>query len=559
MLLFFQKYLTKSKSKLFEIGIALGSGMLMGMTFAPVEAWYLAWVAIAPLWYLVCRDSPKTTLHERHSLPVIYGFCWGIGCYGLALIWIFGIHPMTWMGVPYLASLGIATFCLTFITLWGASLVTLWSLSLQFISSKPQLNPFVRVILGTALWCGLEELYSLTDLWWTSMAMSQSPHNLAILHLGQLSGPTTVTGAIVFINGLIAEGCLAIVGGASLRRQTLHVGAASPLAIRHENRDSKPSQKRWQALPYFSTAIASIIIFHIIGFTLLNQPLVQPIESSLKMGIIQGNVSNEVRHYQSGYDLAIENYTKGYVDLAEQGVAAVVTPETAFPYRESQIKRTPIYQAILDKKVPAFLGGFGEVGNKITNSILTIDGEGKVISRYDKWKLVPLGEYIPFEQYLGKFIDTISPLDSHLLAGKFAPSIDTPLGNIIFGICYDSAYPEHFRRQAQTGELIITASNDAHYGIAMPAQHHALDLMRSIETDRWTVRASNTGYSAVIDPHGRTQWISKLNEFAAHAHQVYRRSTQTLYVRFGNWLTPLLLAVGLILFFRSASSAKRES
>jgi apolipoprotein N-acyltransferase len=539
MLLSFRN-LTKFKSQLFKISIALGSGVLMGMTFAPVEAWYLAWVAIAPLWYLVCRDSPKATLHKRQSLPVIYGFCWGIGCYGLALSWIFGIHPMTWMGVPYLASLGIATFCLTFITLWGTSLAILWSLSLQFINSKPQLNPFVRVILGTALWCGLEELYSLTDLWWTSMAMSQSPHNLAILHLGQLSGPTTVTGAIVFINGLIAEGCLAIVGGAS----------------GHENRDSKPSQKRWPASPYFSTAIASIIIFHLIGFTLLNQPLVQPIAASLKMGIIQGNVSNEVRHYQSGYDLAIENYTKGYVDLAEQGVAAVVTPETAFPYRESQIKRTPIYQAILDRKVTAFIGGFGEVGNKITNSVLTIDGEGKVISRYDKWKLVPLGEYIPFEQYLGKFIDTISPLDSHLLAGKFAPSIDTPLGNIIFGICYDSAYPEHFRRQAQTGELIITASNDAHYGIAMPAQHHALDLMRSIETDRWTVRASNTGYSAVIDPHGRTQWISKLNEFAAHVHQVYRRSTQTLYVRFGNWLTPLLLAIGLILFFVFTPTAR---
>jgi apolipoprotein N-acyltransferase len=64
------------------------------------------------------------------------------------------------------------------------------------------------------------------------------------------------------------------------------------------------------------------------------------------------------------------------------------------------------------------------------------------------------------------------------------------------------------------------------------------------------INASNTGYSTVIDPHGRTQWISKLNEFTAHAHQVYRRSTQTVYVRFGNWLTPLLLAIGSILFIR---------
>jgi len=38
----------------------------------------------------------------------------------------------------------------------------------------------------------------------------------------------------------------------------------------------------------------------------------------------------------------------------------------------------------------------------------------------------------------------------------------------------------------------------------MPAQHHAQDVMRAIESDRWAVRATNTGYSGIIDPHGRT-------------------------------------------------------
>lgn len=545
MILSFRKFLPKFTDPLFELGIALGSGVLMGMTFAPVDAWYLAWVALAPLWYLLCRrkdkdadshpNSPTPPLPHSPTPPLFYALAWGIGFYGLGLNWIFGIHPMMWMGVPFLASIAIATFCLTFITLWGASLAVLWSIGLRFINSKPQLKPFIRVLVGTACWCGLEELYSLTDLWWTSLALTQSPHNLAILHLGQLSGPTTVSAAIVFVNGLIGEACLSI----DLHRRQLRL---------------IPSL--WQASPYLSGAVASIIILHLIGSNLADRPLVESIDASLKIGIIQGNIGNEVRHNQLGYQLAIANYTKGYLDLVDRGVDAVVTPETAFPYTESQIKYTPFYQAILDRKVTAFIGGFGEMSGKITNSILTVNGEGKIVSRYDKWKLVPLGEYIPFEQYLGKFIDTISPLDSHLIAGKFAPSIITPFGKIIFGICYDSAYAEHFRRQAQTGSLIITAANDAHYGMAMPDQHHALDLMRAIETDRWMVRSSNTGYSAIIDPHGRTQWISKLNEFAAHAHQVYHRHTQTLYVQFGNWLTPLLLAIGLILLILTPSSLR---
>lgn len=521
MLLSFRKSLVKFTAKSIEILVVLASGCFMGITFAPVEAWYFAWFALAPLWYLLCRD--------RNSGMVIYPLCWGIGCYGLGLGWIFGIHPMTWMGVPYLASLAIATFCLTFITLWGGSLVVLWSLGMRFINTKPKLNPFIRVILATACWCGLETLYSLTDLWWTSLALSQSPNNLIILHLGQLSGPTAVSGAIVLVNGLIAEACL---------------------AFSHNYRRTKPIQKIRQAAPYFNTAIASLVILHLVGWILANRPTVEPIESALKVGIIQGNIGNEVKLYRSGHNLAIENYTKGYRALAEQGVEVVVTPETALPFNENQITKTPLYQAILEQKVTAFIGGFGNANPGFTNSMLTITGDGKILSRYDKWKLVPLGEYIPFEQIIGKWVNRLSPLDSHLVGGKFGESTITPFGKIIFGICYDSSYAEHFRRQAQKGGLIVTASNDAHYAPAMPRQHHAQDVMRAIETDRWTVRASNTGYSAIIDPHGHTLWISELNEFTTHTHQVYRQHAQNLYVRFGDWVTPLLFTIGLISFLR---------
>jgi apolipoprotein N-acyltransferase len=70
--------------------------------------------------------------------------------------------------------------------------------------------------------------------------------------------------------------------------------------------------------------------------------------------------------------------------------------------------------------------------------------------------------------------------------------------------------------------------------------------MRAIETDRWGVRATNTGYSAIVDPHGKTVWISGHNTYELHADTIYRRQTQTLYVRAGDWLTPLLLGLGIL-------------
>ena len=75
------------------------------------------------------------------------------------------------------------------------------------------------------------------------------------------------------------------------------------------------------------------------------------------------------------------------------------------------------------------------------------------------------------------------------------------------------------------------------------AQHQAQDLMRAIETDRWAVRATNTGYSGIIDPHGTIVWRSQPKTYEIHADTIYRRSTKTLYVRWGDWLTPLLLAL----------------
>ena len=82
----------------------------------------------------------------------------------------------------------------------------------------------------------------------------------------------------------------------------------------------------------------------------------------------------------------------------------------------------------------------------------------------------------------------------------------------------------------------------------MPAQHHALDVMRAIEGDRWIARATNTCYSAIISPKGDTLWRSGLNQYQLHSGTIYRSQTQALYSRWGDWLTALLLTVSGIVW-----------
>ena len=81
----------------------------------------------------------------------------------------------------------------------------------------------------------------------------------------------------------------------------------------------------------------------------------------------------------------------------------------------------------------------------------------------------------------------------------------------------------------------------------MPRQHHAQDVMRAIELDRWAVRATNTGYSAFVNPHGETLWISEINQYATHIETIHRRQTQTLYVQWGDWLVWLLAILAILI------------
>lgn len=473
----------------------------MGSATAPVNAWPLAWIALVPLWVLISH-FPR--------MAIALGTAWGVGYHGAALAWITGIHPMTWLGVPWVASLAIALFCWVAITLWGAALVAFWAWGMTVFSRAES-----RILLGVALWCSLEWLWSRSPLWWTSLSYTQSPHNLVILHLGQISGPLTVTAALVAVNGLVAEAILAT------RKRRQRVGLAASL----------------------------LIGLHFLGLVLYRHPLAQPLETALKVGIIQGNIPNEIKLSSVGGQQALEGYTTGYRALAKQGVDAILTPETALPFLWTG--PSGIYssfnQAISDQGVVAWVGAFGRRNRALTNSLFTVTRTGDIFSRYDKVKLVPIGEYIPFGHLLGNLVERLSPLEAHLAPGSPSQVFDTPFGRAIVGICYDSAFPAHFQRQAAAGgQFILSASNNAHYSRTMPAQHHAQDVMRAIETDRWAVRATNTGYSGIVDPHGKTRWLSSLNTYETHIATIYRRQTETLYVRWGDWLTPLLLALAVV-------------
>lgn len=479
-------------------------------------AWPLAWIALVPLWWVVHRGADL-----RQS--ALAALIWGVGYHGMLVVWVLHLHPMTWLGIPWLGSIAIALFAYIFGILWGTGIAITWAIGMAALHQFVSVGNIGRVLIGTALWCGVEALWSMSPLYWTSLAITQSPGNLVILHLARLSGQLTITAAIVAVNGLLALVIL-----------------------------------RAQSWRWLMGAVGVFAIAHLIGWGLYQQPLQDHRDHGLRIGLIQGNIPSREKLTYPGMRRSEDRYRNNYRKLAAAGADAVLTPEAAIPTLWN--RKTSLFSNLVqDVGIPLWLGTFtmASTDNRhIHQSLVEItpnspsDSLPNSTAVYNKIKLVPLGEYIPLQSILGNLISKLSPISTDMLPGRTNQRFETALGPAAVGICYDSAYGWIFRQQVKHGgEFILTASNNDPYPPRMMAQHHGQDVIQAIATDRWVARSTNTGLSAVIDPHGRTQWQSLPTTFDIQLETIYRRRTQTLYVRWGNWLVPLLLimSVGWVL------------
>ena len=138
------------------------------------------------------------------------------------------------------------------------------------------------------------------------------------------------------------------------------------------------------------------------------------------------------------------------------------------------------------------------------NSLAVFDRNLNIVSMFDKFHLVPFGEYIPFQK-LFSFIEPLATFESfrtgpgpQTLSAGAGPSF-SPL------VCYEVIFPGHITAQkGQRASWIVNVTNDAWYGDSPgPRQHFAQARIRAIEEGLPLVRAANTGISGIIDPLGR--------------------------------------------------------
>lgn len=187
------------------------------------------------------------------------------------------------------------------------------------------------------------------------------------------------------------------------------------------------------------------------------------------------------------------------------------------------------------------------------NSMVVFNQKAEIISVYDKSHLVPLGEYIPFQDYI-----PIGPVVSFsgFKPGTGTQTITLPPGDKMTPlICYEVIFPFMAKGGKERSDFILNSTNDGWYGnSAGPYQHFAQTIIRAVEHGTPIVRSANTGISGIIDPYGRIISNLAIGQRATINHPMPKPTNNiTLYNKYGD----VTFFVILILLLCAAAILKK--
>lgn len=536
--------------------VALASGLLWGAAFGR-EPWIVsAWLVLAPL--IVLLGHPRAG-----RLAFLHGFAaWSFG-----LSWI----PATLIGFGGLPK-PVAILCLLIL----ASYLALFSFAFGRFGQRLWLRGGAWAFLGLpALWVALE--------WLRAHLIGGFPWNLAAYAWVDVPGALPLS-AWIGAYGISFLVLFANVGVAMAWTRT----EASPgsAGLRPARVGQMPSEGK----SFFSGRLQSLALALLVPLLLLgvagragHRSVVAHHIARMEQGdfgrpvrIVQPNLpirkdwdpAAAYADYRKAMDLAVESCEPG---------ALVVLPESAlWPYsyeRDPALRRE--LAGLVARGCSVVWNGQAEASEtEIFNSAYLLAPTEPALTRYDKRRLVPFGEYIPFSPILGwvgrmaRGIGEYTPgREVKLLPWNAVPAPPGSLAAMLppardllgMAICYEAVYPEEVAELSKAGAtLLATVTNDAWYGdTAAPRQHLRAARFRAAENRKTLLRAALTGISSLIAPDGSERQSVALGTTGVIRARVWGESGLTPYAR-APWLPPLLCSLGALFAIIRLRPSRRE-
>ena len=258
------------------------------------------------------------------------------------------------------------------------------------------------------------------------------------------------------------------------------------------------------------------------------------------------------------------NNTDANIPVQPSNDEQLITAEPAAELTKANDKvvvaQSTAEQAAQDNSADAHHGQLLSRPPRLSYNSLFLMGQGDQLAYvqiYDKRKLVPFGEVVPFAQYtraLGSIFNF--PMSSFTPGSEQQQQMHLEQKDLYFipAICYESIFPEAMAAMHdERTNGIIMVSNDSWFGDTRgPEEHLAIARMRTMEMQKPMLRITNSGISASIDALGKVQHELPRNEAAVMYEDFTPAKGNTPYMLWGNIplyiALPLLVLVGI--FFR---------
>ena len=542
------------------IGTA-ASALLLTVTHPPIALSSIAWIALIPWLHSLQRCAgAKQAAIQGFWLHFLFGVGLSFSIVEVVPRYLGGAPILGWVALALLALLSQLQFV-------AFAPIFFW------ISRRagPPLGPG-GILLSSLLYAGLD--WGIPSLFKDTLGMA--------LHANRGLGQMVEVGGVYLLTAALVAGNLALL---PLIRFASDPSARQKLFV-----------SRGATGATGATTVAVLLLAAWAAGTHRHREVSQWIETplrSVKVGIVQGNISNDSKHrWADGDPEAADQTLAIHIDLSEELLRGedppdlIVWPETSYPgiYRRPENERQLLNNVALDRYIGAtgktFAFGAYDLDDRVRGRVLQnamffvqpTPEQGTLVPSpmdvYHKHILFPVGESSPFSS--GDSLRQWLP-NAGTLSGGGGPEVfdlqlpgqrSLKVGPII---CYEDTFSSHTAGLARGGaELLINITDDSWFGeFGLPESHMIYARLKSMETRLPQIRAANSGFSALILPSGDVLHASEFGTRTTLDLQVPitgpRRTWMTIW---GDWFgaTSLIIAaIGLLMLeVRSRNPAPPE-
>jgi apolipoprotein N-acyltransferase len=538
--------------RMFQFGLAVTSGILLGVSFPPSPFYSLAFIAFIPLFYLFARIN-------SYGQIIKYSYLFLIVFHLLTVYWTGGyaVGKDIWMMIA------------------GAALMILHPLFfLPFILCafivRKRLGLLPGLFAFALFWTSFEYLHSLGEYSfpWLTIGNSQA-YDISRI---QMIAHTSVYGLtlLLFCFNITAFLLLWNMAHGHWRLRSLSVSGMLVVLVGL----------------YFVPVLY--------GNWSIKKHSVE-LEKTLRVGVIQPNYDpwdkwgEGVAGKLDSYDLQFNAYLEETKKLAPSNPDIIIWPETAIPFHILLPRYAPYLSSLQSfvntLKLPIFTGlpfveyydarhapataqkiGSTDIFAESYNSAVMFQPGNKMSAIHKKTMLVPFAERIPYAE---TFRFLIEPLKWNVGISGWGKGEDTLVHllqrrdstTVKYSgmICYESVYPGYVREFVKHGaEFLVIITNDSWWGNTSGAyQHASFASLRAVETRRWIVQCANGGISMIVDPTGTPHMKTRLYTKAQFVGEIGLRTDKSFYIQYGDIIPQGCIVIAVMMLCSALIQKKK--